>query len=435
MNLESEIKGLPTDLFKIELSKDSETIRGKGMIYLNPKGIIELKLYPDNPKEYTIESLVKDLNESNENVGKILPKESYYSMKATSVENDQYYCERVMVRDHINFRVYIGEICSDLNITNDPDFKLYKIARLEIPYSIKIPSNHVIQTEKKYSDKWTSKSASLEIFEINFDNQSIDIFSKNINTIILVQGKDQNIIEADIPLLITTLEFITASIIDRYSIEYENQGTYKRIFRYYYEQRDEILHGKPPLRVSIAIKRESYTELFSKFFDFIKNNNQSAIERTLHRIISAQNSFITNYALTVTTAIETILGSYYSKRKKGLKKNEIAFVVSEIEKTSICASIKNRISGMIWNILGQERADDIIRNLIEHKTIDKKFYDSWKILRNSVNHGKDPSDDLNVYHKLCDTNLVFYYKLILVLIDYKGLYSDYSTYGYPLLEN
>lgn len=89
---------------------------------------------------------------------------------------------------------------------------------------------------------------------------------------------------------------------------------------------------------------------------------------------------------------------------------------------------------MLGSILGQERADDIIFDMVNHGDLNQKFYDNWKKLRNSVNHGKDPDTDLQVYKDLCESNLVLYHILILRLIDYGGYYTDYSTYGHPLIK-
>ena len=50
IDLEKKIEGLPRDLSEIELTTPSETIKGKGSIFLGKNGIIELKIYVDNPK-------------------------------------------------------------------------------------------------------------------------------------------------------------------------------------------------------------------------------------------------------------------------------------------------------------------------------------------------------------------------------------------------
>ena len=105
---------------------------------------------------------------------------------------------------------------------------------------------------------------------------------------------------------------------------------------------------------------------------------------------------------------------------------------SEINQTKIDDLIKKRLIGMVNNIFGQESADDIIRGLIKKRKLDKRFYGYWKKLRNPVSHGKDPTDDFQEYLNLCESNLVFLHYLILLLINYKGVYSDYSTFGYPV---
>ncbi len=434
MDLESNINGLPIDLHDIELVKADDIIKGKGSLFLNSNGIIELKIFPDNPKDFTIETFFSSYNQSIADAGKLLPEEAYYSFKGTAVNNDQYFCKRLLITDHYNLRVYTFKLCSDLIITNDPTQDSFKIARVQVPYMIKLPTNHGLEVERKYSDKWISKSLSRNIFEINLSETSIDIFSTSDKTNILIQNRDTVLSEDDIQLIILTVEFITSSIIDRYSVEYEKTGIYKRVFRYAFPQRRDITKGKPPLSISASVNQEHFTELFVKFYQFIKDNTLEPLNSILGRVISAQNSFITGYALTITTAIENILHSYYSSGKKNLSKDEIEFTLTELNKTDICDLIKKRLIGMITNIFGQESADDIIRDLIKKGMLKRKFYRDWKKLRNPVSHGKDPTDDFQKYMNLCETNLVFFHILVLKLICYKGVYSDYSTYGYPYVD-
>jgi hypothetical protein len=330
--------------------------------------------------------------------------------------------------------VYTSELCSELIITNEPNDDSFRIARVQIPYKIRLPANHDVEIERKYSDKWISRSVTMDIFEINLDDKSIVIFSKSDSTNILIQNKDSDLLEEDIQFIITSIEFITSSIIDRYSIEYEKNEIYKRVFRYSSKQQKSITQGKPPLFISVSVNQEYFTELFVKFYHFIKVNGRDPLNSLLRRVISAQNSFITSYALTITTAIESILHSYYSSGKSNFSKSDIESVLIELNKTNICDLIKKRLIGMINNIFGQESADDIIRELIKKRKLKRRFYNNWKKLRNPVSHGKDPTDDFQEYLDLCEANLIFFHILLLILIDYKGVYSDYSSYGYPYVE-
>lgn len=434
MDLENTIKGLPIDLHEIELVKADDSIKGKGMLSLNANGLIELKIFPDIPKEFTVKEFFESYNQSNANAGKILSEESYYSFKGTAVNNDQYLCRRLLITDQQNLRVYTGKLCSDLIITNDPEVESFHVARIQIPYKISLPSNHSLQVERIYSDRWRSRSVTREIFEIEIEDLIIDIFTRSDRTVVLIQKKETVISEDDVQFIITTLEFLTSSIIDRYSTEYEERGKYKRIFRYSFPQRMTLTKGEPPLSISGHAKQEFYSELFVKYYSYIKNNGIEPLKGMLWRVISAQSSFITVYALTITTAIENILHSFYATGKSSYSKSDNEAAISEIYQTKISEQVKKRLIGMINNIFGQESADDIIRGLIKKRKLDKRFYGYWKKLRNPVSHGKDPTEDFQEYLNLCESNLVFFHCLILLLIKYEGGYSDYSTFGYPIIE-
>lgn len=436
MDLDKTIKGIPIDLYAIELVSGDISIKGKGSISLDEDGLIELKLFADESKNYTIYSVFDSFKETQEKVGKILTEDSYFSITGIAPNNDKYQCSRIYIKECDNLKVFTAIICSDLIISNSLTSDSFKTAKIEIPYKLRIPENNVIQSEKKYSDKWVSRSASLDIFEVILQNQSIIIFTDSQSTNILIQNDNYDTLGNDIPKIIDSISFLTSSIIDRYVIEYANNknGAYKRVFRFFHKQRRKVLRGLPPLYISSSMKRENYTELFLKYYDFLQNRNYESVIETLCRIISAQNSYITSYALTITVAIETILLEYYSDRVKPLTKNEINSAIDEIKQTSICENLKKRVIGMLNGVIGQVRADDIIKALVEEGKIKKEYFENWKKLRNSVNHGKDPSPDFQIYTDLCESNLVFYYTLILLLIDYKGEYTDYSTYGHPLIQ-
>jgi hypothetical protein len=434
IDLENKIKGLPRDLSEIELTNSSETIKGKGSISLGKNGIIELKIYVDNPKPVTIESIFKEINQNKDEIGKLIPEESYYSFKGNSANNEEYTCSRVWITDHENHKIYSAEICSELKITNSSFSEKTKVAKVEIPYKIKIPKNHVIESQKKYSDKWTSRNVSLELFEVTFENKTIDILSEEDRTVVLIQYDDYGKLEEEIPLLIDALGFVTATLIDRYVIEYRlENGKFKTEFHYFHKQRQSILYGQPPLAISSSIKRENYTSLFSDFFKYLSCNRHEQLIETFNRIISAQNTFITVYALTLTTAIETVINEFYPSEPFTIPKKEIDSAIEEINGIKILDSLKSRIIGMLGNIAGQVRADDVIKDLVSIGLLSEKLRSNWKTLRNSVNHGKNPTPDFQELINLCENNLVLYYSLILNLINYKGQFTDYSTYGYPLI--
>jgi len=434
MNLDDKIKGLPADLFYIQLDGTTEPLKGKGTLYLNSTGLIELKLFVDALSGNAIGKFLESNNEPNANAGKILTEDSYYSLYGIASNNDIYVSKRLLLVENYYFKIYTWEICSELIIENGTNSEGFKIGKVEIPYKIKIPTNQVIQSEKKYGDKWFSKSLSKEIFEIVVENQSIDIFSSSDLTTILIQNENPGRIENDIPLIIRSLEFLTSTIIDRYAIEYINKNGTKKEFRYFQKQKTEILNGLPPLSISSG-SMDNFTELYIKFYNYLQNHEKhESLYQTLARIISSRYTYIAIYALAVSNAIETIVMDYYSTGKKLDSQSEIQNAIKEINKTSLSDKLKKRIAGMIGSIFGQEKADDIIFDMVDSGYLNKKFYGNWKKLRNSVSHGKDPDPDKQVYTDLCESNLVLYHILILRLIEYGGHFTDYSTYGYPSIK-
>src|SRR5665647_921549 len=124
-----------------------------------------------------------------------------------------------------------------------------------------------------------------------------------------------------------------------------------------------------------------FCHVLSKFYYFLQNHEKhESIHQTLSRIISSRYSYIALYALAVSTAIETIVMDYYSTGKKRNSQSELSIAITAVSYTSLSDTLKKRITGMLGSILGQEKADDIIFNMVNHGDLNQKFYSNWKKL-------------------------------------------------------
>jgi hypothetical protein len=95
------------------------------------------------------------------------------------------------------------------------------------------------------------------------------------------------------------------------------------------------------------------------------------------------------------------------------------------------ASLLPRILGAI-DAMKQPRAQDHLKQLVAAGAIPTGHLAAWKGLRNSSAHADASEGDwvAPTVHK-SDVVLALYYRLVFMLIGYRGPYTDYSQIGWP----
>ena len=110
-------------------------------------------------------------------------------------------------------------------------------------------------------------------------------------------------------------------------------------------------------------------------------------------------------------------------QKNGYKPADIEFESNKL---------KRRINGFLKSIKGA-RAKDKLKALVESGKIKKDLVDAWEEQRNKLAHAYSPTSfPLQEFIDLFYKTLVLFHSLIFLLIEYKGKYTDYSKYGWPI---
>lgn len=144
--------------------------------------------------------------------------------------------------------------------------------------------------------------------------------------------------------------------------------------------------------------------------------------------------FIDAQALTLTVAIESLLGNEFpnlgtptKKERKNIKEAQKYIAAWDGDE-----KIKNRIQGSVSQFF-KSRALDKMRKLAELGAITNEQWEAWQKLRNATTHSylstSFSSDELI---DLIQKNEVLFYHLIFYAISYKGPYMDFSLSDWPL---
>ena len=149
---------------------------------------------------------------------------------------------------------------------------------------------------------------------------------------------------------------------------------------------------------------------------------------------ASRSRYIDAYALTMTVAVESLAFSDVHVRVRRPAQSEIRNLRSLIRDWRGSEELKARAIGAVAS-LGQTRAGDILRSLVDKAVITKPQYEAWQRLRNRSTHEyqllRGNPDQLR---ELLPSVQVLFYRLVFHAIGYRGPYTDYSSPDWPTRE-
>jgi hypothetical protein len=177
--------------------------------------------------------------------------------------------------------------------------------------------------------------------------------------------------------------------------------------------------------------------LFQKYLEYVidcQSESWYPIAWWLHNIIESESSSIDVQALVRSVAIEGILKAEFSNIKDVDTniQSQINRAMKIYLESDLDNNFKKRLEGRLTSMFNL-RAKDILHILRERGFIDQLLIENYGKLRDRSAHG-DPSSeiDLQDFFNRLNSVLVLFYHLIFTAIGYRGPYTDYSSYHFPL---
>lgn len=153
-----------------------------------------------------------------------------------------------------------------------------------------------------------------------------------------------------------------------------------------------------------------------------------------HRILRAGEHDVANSSLVLSVAIEALLhGAFKSEVDidEGFLQ-EVGHAQAMLTKIDLKDRARARIVASLDGATNPN-ARDILYRLVKQGFIEQTHVVAWKKLRNAAAHGEDLGNhenlqvNLDLYHRC----LGLFYRLIFIVIGYRGAYVDYSTRHWP----
>ncbi|CAN5905935.1 hypothetical protein BH23GEM7_BH23GEM7_01620 [soil metagenome] len=182
---------------------------------------------------------------------------------------------------------------------------------------------------------------------------------------------------------------------------------------------------------------EPYRRLFARYLAHVLSceRKHHPLWGQLHAVYEASaGAFVDSEALTLTVAIESILGSEFPDVGKPSASDLVRIdeALAYWNARTGDPELKERIKGSIGQYK-QSRAGDKLRVLAQEGAITAGTAKSWQKLRNANTHAyQRHSLEPDEFRRLLDQARMLFFQLIFATIGYRGLYRDYSKIGWPL---
>lgn len=410
------------NLIRITVSKGVKKFYGKGIVYQNDEGQLQLKFFSD--KEYTQSERLTILfgghKESNIE-GSIISE--FYKMEGKDENSREYSCNQIYLRNYID-NVMDFYLFAALNSPIEEGSS----TRVVLAGKYRIPSTNMINRITRVNENFgfTDNEA---IWEIALD-ENLKIFITNYDNYMdmLIHGQE-GIGFDDVDDIVDSLNFVLGTESEPVFINVTNNGHRIRNRR---NMMKAISLFTAPFTPDHNYGNEltvNHNNLFRMYFKFICKDSKKLLPIIHRRIVSGSRNYLYAAALILSVQIETICKDYFSSYYKAdedfikaLKESIDLICSSEIkEKNKITGLLNSKIPNGSRNNLSVR---NILTNLAEENIISKSLIKNWGSLRNITTHGDSYNDDevtpLLENWFFC-TNL--YYQLIFKLIGYEGRYS------------
>jgi hypothetical protein len=158
--------------------------------------------------------------------------------------------------------------------------------------------------------------------------------------------------------------------------------------------------------------------------------------RSWHRILRASKGDIENSSLVLSVAIEGVIKTVFASDHDA--DEDFHAQVTDVRPRLKAMDLPDRVRQCIQSSLGnalKPRVQDVLKRLIAQGAISQAHIDAWKELRHAAAHGElliaDSEPALQAHLNRFHCSLDLFYRLVFVIIRYRGKHCDLSTPGWP----
>lgn len=423
----------PAELPEITLTRarDGKVFKGPGSVNRDIEGRLRLKLY-------SLGEIKGGFGLIDLPPGTVVPRQDLFDLEAVDMNGHPWRSERVW--PHVNMSLPTGMAVVEGKLdrligSRSPTKVTKSYLSLTFHSDAKFPVNQREQIERKIGDKLLSANYSDSAAELDCDGLTFRFFRDGELLAVQAAGDWS---PADAEALAwnasSALQFmlgrrLQADVLTLTSAENQAQIVQTVV-------RGELHSRTQPPRHWGSEADEGVTwEVFRSFLRYVRTapgTDAKELCRWALEVIDTGNAPLEVSSLVLSVAVEGIVGLLQGKQSRDeLLLADIQKALEVARTTEFPARLKPRIVGAIQS-MAKLRARDYLKSLVEQGVIPAEQQEAWNALRNASAHADAAEGEWVVLTMRKSTIvLALYYRLVFMLIGYRGPYTDYSQVGWP----
>lgn len=429
----------PQMILRQNVDSGGRTYEGPGTIYQTKEGELSFKLYAGGKPDTGL--LARFFGPGALKSGEIIPRSEYFTLEASSLTGALWRCDLVLPEFNqgvLGGPVATGSLYELVKNTNDPDQKNHPAyLSLSFPRDFDFPGNvprttrtYVKGVETGWSGDWTT--AAFEAAGIAVELQKI-----HGSVFLAAQSKDR-LLPRHLDLRICEALEFTFFQHERWVIrviaESEQYSTTLRPF-----PKPSKKSSWPPLKFTGVLSSGEVWILFGKYLEYVlpyEKPKWHSLSENVHLAVTADSSSLESRLLGLSVAVEGMLNTGFPSLATvdDSLRDEIVSACKLISESGLLDSFKRRVAGAL-GAMQIPRATDKLRVFAEADVTRRELVDAWSGMRNSAVHASelDPAEIRTVFRDY-QSALTLLNELVMLLIGYRGQYTDYSVPGWPQRE-
>ncbi|MBB5033124.1 hypothetical protein [Prosthecobacter vanneervenii] len=428
--------------FKIECSQitlrqggqGSLVIGGPGELWQDDDGHIQFKIFVS---EEHYEALNTHRNGTKRVLGQLVKEEDCFTLVAQTFSGPVWTSESVFPnrRGGLASGIAYGTIHELLYECSVPVESKAVSATIRLPDKISFPCNQGTETVTKRGDKEAGNSWNLNSAEYIHEKFMFRIHPEGDHTVAQISMKEGPDALVMARRLHESLQFVLGLELDLLVIETIGDGKMTTMLR---SASNSKIKGSipPPLRFQKIDPQSQFWMMFASYFCAVITATSSEphpISQHLGSVIESTVASLGAEVLALTVAVEGLAGLTTSAQVSNTVaiSEELNAVKKALVGVSLSDSTRARVIGAL-DAMTKIRNSDLLRIFLAEQQLPPALYKSWSRLRNAAAHGGGLGGrEIEDVIRLRDEVRMLLYSLVLHLIGYSGLRTDYSQQGWP----
>jgi hypothetical protein len=365
--------------------------------------------------------------------GELIGEEAYYKLEAVDLHGRCWRAGGIIPDKQSGFGAVIGANVPLLRLRETVARSTTNYIRIVFPTEIRFPTNTVVKKEKQIGGKARELSTGLTVSRFLAAGMEFEIERELGVTELRIRLAQTPPTDKLVDDIIDSFNFVTANSVQWSIVEKVTGAKWETLIRGGgREGRSRI--GPPLEHASPSSQAVKLLNLVLLACRSSRKRGPGSMQALFQAVISAGTGNAEVEALTLSTAVESLLANYFQdlgRKMPSLSKDIAAATKLISEAKGLSPKFKARLKGSLGG-MANPRAKDYLIVLRDRGLVDAGLVKQYSDLRNKSAHGVSVNPaDFQAFLSKCGAALTLFYVLIFLRVGYTGPYFDYSKLGYP----